>query len=52
MNCEHFVENECIKGNGACYEKEGTLGTCPEARSQQILMLSPVGTNSSLYSLI
>lgn len=50
MNCEHFVENEYIKGNGACYEKEATLGTCPEDRSQK--MLSPVGTNLSLYGLI
>lgn len=41
MNCEYFVENQYVKRNGACYEKEDTLETCPEARSQQILMLSP-----------
>lgn len=52
MNCKHFVQNECVKGNGTRYEKEGTLGTCPEARSQQILMWSPLGTNSNLYDLI
>lgn len=34
MNCECFVGNKSLKRNGACYEKEGTLGTCPEAISQ------------------
>lgn len=37
------------KGNEACYEKEGTLGTSPEAISQYILLLSPAGKFRPLW---
>lgn len=48
MNCVLWEIN-VWKGNGARYEKEGTLGTCPEAISQQILLLSPAGKFRPLW---